>query len=144
MPVAPGLLDLVSAGEMQPAIRTTQFEGLFLLARGTLPSDGAEVIRGGRMLALLGELANHFDLVIIDTPPVLAVADAVMLGAIADAVILVIRAGKTARAEAAHVLQQFAAVNAPVAGAVLNDPTGATENQGEYSYSTYEYSGVSQ
>lgn len=144
MPVAPGLLDLLQKGELPPAIRSTQFEGLFLLARGTLPTNGTEVIRSGRMLALLGELANHFDLVIIDTPPVLAVADAVMLGAVADAVILVIRAGRTPRAEAAHVLQQFAAVGAPVAGAVLNDPSGETESQGEYAYRKYEYSSVAQ
>jgi len=144
LPIAPGLLDMLPESGRLPAIRSTQIEGLFLLTRGTAPENGAEVLRSGRMLALLEELSDHFDLIIIDTPPVLAVADAVMLGAVADAVVLVIRAGRTERGEVQHVVQQFTAVGAPLAGAVLNDPSGATEEQGEYTYRTYEYAGIAQ
>ena len=68
----------------------------------------------------------------MDTPPLLAASDAAVLGAAADGVLLVLRAGQTDRDAAQQARQQLAAVGARLIGAVLNDPTGQTEQYGGY------------
>ena len=81
---------------------------------------------------------ERFDLVILDTPPVLATADAGILGSLADGVLLVVRAGQTDRSAAQRAYQQLAQGGARVVGAVLNDPKGEVSQYGDYYY-PYEY-----
>jgi receptor protein-tyrosine kinase len=78
-------------------------------------------MRGDQMLNILRSLVDQFDVVILDAPPTLAVADASILAAIADGVLVVVRAGRTSRTEAQRTLQQLETVGARVVGAVLND-----------------------
>jgi Mrp family chromosome partitioning ATPase len=90
------------------------------------------------MRVLLQELAKSFDLVILDTPPVLATADAGILGSIADGVLLVVRAGHTDRVAAKRAQQQLVYAGARIVGTVLNDPGGEVSQYGDYYY-PYDY-----
>jgi Mrp family chromosome partitioning ATPase len=124
-------------------IRPTKVRGLSLLACGALPTNASNVLSGLRMRVLLQELAQSFDLVILDTPPVLATADAGILASLADGVLLVIRAGQTDRTAAKRAHQQLVNVGARVVGTVLNDPGGELPQYGDYYY-PYDYAAESE
>lgn len=120
----PGLSELL-LGELaaEQVIRKTGVERLTLLAAGAPPRLSAtDLLDGGIMRSLIDALSADFDMVILDTPPVLATVNAAVLGTQVDGVILVVRAGQTDRDAARQALQQLAAVGANVLGAVLNDP----------------------
>jgi succinoglycan biosynthesis transport protein ExoP len=105
-------------------------DGLWTL--GTRAADGnpTELLAGQRMRAVFAELSKRFDLVLIDSPPVLPVADAMILSGYADAVLLIVAAGQTRRAELRRTMGKLAQAGAPVVGAVLNKAAA----QDEYSY----------
>jgi capsular exopolysaccharide synthesis family protein len=131
---APGLTDIL-AGRVTTAeaIQATGVEQLFVLPSGTREPRPGEVVKSARMQGLLDEVAKSFDVVIIDTPPVMAVADALILGALADGVLFVVRAGITSRELLRDAVQQLETVGAHVIGTVLNDPAGeATTYVGQY------------
>lgn len=131
-----GLTD--SGRPVTDVIRPTNVRGLSLLTCGALPTNPSGLLSGVRMRALLQELAKSFDLVILDTPPVLATADAGILGSLADGVLLVVRAGQTDRVAAKRAHQQLVNVGARVVGTVLNDPGGEVSQYGDYYY-PYDY-----
>ncbi len=83
------------------------------------------------MRSLVDDLAKRFDIVLIDSPPVLPVADALILSGYADAVLLVVAAGSTRRAELRRAAEKLAQASAPVVGAVLNKAT-AQDGYGYY------------
>lgn len=132
----PGVTEL-AMGIAAPAdaIRTTHVDGLMILPSGNLPPNPAELLGSARMKALLEKLSAGFDLVILDTPPMVAATDASVLGAAADGVVLVVRAGRTDRNLGQHAVQQLASVGARVVGAVLNDPDAEVPRYSGY----YQY-----
>jgi capsular exopolysaccharide synthesis family protein len=158
-PRSPGLLDLLAPGKeagsevrslsladigdgsgdpVGHVVRTTPFRGLSLLTCGTLPTNASNLLSGVRMRSLLKVLTERFDLVVLDTPPVLATADAGILGSLTDGVLLVVRAGQTDKAAAQRATSQLAGSGARVLGVVLNDPKGEVSQFGDYYY-PYEY-----
>lgn len=138
IPRTPGLTDVaLGTATLEDAVRATAVEGLSVLAAGTLPPNPAEFVGGGRMQALLGEIAERYDIVIVDTPPVLAAADAAVLASRADGTVIVLRAGQTGRGAAQHAVRQLNTVGARMLGAVVNDPDGQAPRSGYY----YQYSG---
>lgn len=137
----PGLTQfMLGHSTLADVIRQTPVEGLSVLPSGTLPPNPSELLGGDRMRDTLRTLAEHFDLLILDTPPLLAAADAAVLGTRADGVLLVVRAGGTERGAAQQALQQLAAVGAHVVGAVLNDPDAKVPQYG--GYYQYDYYGA--
>jgi capsular exopolysaccharide synthesis family protein len=105
-------------------------DGLWTLGTRAAEGNPTELLAGPRMRAVVAELSQRFDLVLIDSPPVLPVADAMILSAYVDAVLLVVAAGQTRRAELRRTVDKLAQAGAPVVGAVLNKVAG----QDEYGY----------
>lgn len=137
----PGLTEVLARqGTLEEAIRPTQVEGLHILPAGTLVPNISELLGGAGMRAVLAELSGRYDLVVVDTPPVLAAADAEILGVQTDAVLLVVRAGQTDRQPAQYAVQQLRAIGARVVGTVLNDPEEKVADYGRYTY-YYDYYG---
>ncbi len=95
--------------------------GLDVLPCGPVPPNPAELLHTAAFQRLLAEMALTYDRVIIDSPPVGVVADAVVIGTQVDGVLVVLRAGKTSRDAARQAVRQLQDVNAPIFGAVLND-----------------------
>jgi capsular exopolysaccharide synthesis family protein len=93
---------------------------LLVLPAGSLPPNPAELLGSQRMATVLAELAARCDIVIIDTPPVLPVTDAVVLGAQADATLVVARWGKAQRVLVDDAAKRLRGVGAFVVGSVLN------------------------
>jgi Mrp family chromosome partitioning ATPase len=111
---------------------------LHVLTSGTRSSDPTQVLGPGRMGSLLERLANEFDWVIVDSPPLNVVADASLLSTTGAAVVLVARAGVTPADGLRYAVEQLRAVRARVAGTVLN---GIDKHEASYdnAYSFYEY-----
>jgi tyrosine-protein kinase Etk/Wzc len=143
LPRAPGLMELLRASSdpdaPQPrAIRETPVARLSVLTCGALPVNAANLLSGTRMRILLRELQEQFDIIVLDTPPVLATADASIVASLTDGVLLVVRAGTTDKNAAQRAYQQLSNVGARVVGTVLNDPGGEVAKEGDYYY-PYDY-----
>ncbi len=132
-----GLSTVLKAAEQLDTVETTATDvpGLFLLPSG--PADPAlgNLLHSPRFPELLAKLRQAFDIVLIDTPPVLLVADARVAGAHADGALLVIRAGDTSREAAGAARRRLEDDSIPILGAVLNgwDPSAGTH----YGYRSY-------
>jgi capsular exopolysaccharide synthesis family protein len=119
------------------AIHSSGVPGLdLLLASRSVPRAG-EYLAGSEMKQLIDEISQEYDMVILDTSPLLVAADATVLGAIADGVLLVVRTTRTDREALQQAVHQLSLVGAHVVGTVLNDPEGAV---GKYSNYYYDYS----
>ncbi len=110
---------------------------LTLLASGPLPPNPSELLSSRRTVEVLSMLQAQFDIVLIDSPPVLPVTDALVLSGRVDATLLVAVAGATTRKEAARAVELLRQVDAPLLGAVLNGVD--TEGSYGYSYQYYRY-----
>lgn len=102
------------------AIQATKQARLSLIVAGQELSEAGGLIGSDTMKSLLHTLALHADYVIIDSPPLLAVADALVLSTLVDSVVLVARAGASRRRQVDQALRSLKEVNANVAGIVLN------------------------
>ena len=116
-----GLVNVLAGGE-DPAqtIVPTSVAGLSLLPCGPAPPNPSELLASERMRELARRARTRFDIVVIDTPPVLAVTDAVLIGALADGVVLCLRAHKVLRDEARACRDRLALAEIKVLGTVLN------------------------
>jgi capsular exopolysaccharide synthesis family protein len=122
--------------DLNGLLQQTSVPGLRLLTTGPLPPNPSELLGSRRMRALEEALGAQADLVIYDTPPVMALADAATLGSRLDGVLMVISAGETRREMARRAMLALQHVNAHVVGALLNrmpsEPSG-------YYYYYYQY-----
>lgn len=119
---AVGLSDAI-AGEvaLDAAIRPTPSANVSLLATGTIPPNPAELLGSERFQRLLAEVAGRYDVVLLDTPPVLAVTDGALVARHAGVNLLVVRAGKHPMREIAAALRQLGRSGVRVGGMVMND-----------------------
>jgi capsular exopolysaccharide synthesis family protein len=112
---------------------------LWLLASGPLPPNPAELVNGRRIQEVFSALRQMFDLVLIDSPPVLPVTDAVLLAKDADATLLVVAAGRTRRGDLQRAAERLAQVNSRTVGVVLNEISRQTVGYGEYRHAYGAY-----
>ncbi len=105
-------------------------KGLWTVGTRAANGNPTELLAGQQMREVISELSGRFDLVLVDSPPVLPVADAMILSGYVDAVLLVVAAGQTRRAELRRTVEKLARTSAPVVGVVLNKATA----QNEYGY----------
>ena len=124
--------------EVPEADLLTPIEGipnLWLLSSGTRPHNPSELLSSGRMKELLARFQQAFGYVVIDTPPINAVTDALILASGADATILVVEQNRTTIPDLRHAVHSLQQVGANIAGVVLNKLKAGSE---EYHYS-YRY-----
>jgi len=104
-----------------PLIVETEVPGLCLLSSGAAVSNASNLLYSPRLAELLRAVRGEFDYVLVDTPPMLQLADARIISQHCDTVILVVRAGKTSRDSARAASQKFRQDGTPVLGVILND-----------------------
>lgn len=112
---------LVGETSMQDAVESSDVENLDLISCGPIPPNPSELLGSKRMQFFIEEAKQHYDVVIFDMPPVLAVTDAQVMSNFVDGVILVVRSKRTENEAANKALDALESVNANVLGAVLND-----------------------
>jgi capsular exopolysaccharide synthesis family protein len=117
------------------AIKRTVHKNLFFMSSGPLPPNAADLLVGSRLLSLLTRGLEVFDLVVIDGPPVLGLADAPLLSAAVNATIFVIAAGQTRIGPARIALKRLEASRTPIIGAVVTKFDAKAANYGyDYGY----------
>ena len=98
----------------------TDVNGLYFMPSGPLPPNPAELLAGPKMLSLLSTASEKVDAVIVDSPPILGLADAPLLASIASGTLLVIATGSTRRSAAKAALKRLHFARARIVGAVMN------------------------
>ena len=136
----PGLSRYLSSN-MDPAeiVRPTEILNLQLISSGPLPANPIELLTSERMDALIAYLRQHFDFILFDTPPVLAVSDALAMGPMADAIVLVARGGQTPVPALKQAKQKLDAHKLKCLGVILNG-VDLLEQDGYYARQYYHYS----
>jgi tyrosine-protein kinase Etk/Wzc len=133
-----GLSELISEQlELTKAIRTVPGTGnLFFISRGKVPPNPSELLMHPNFLALLERLKPRFDMIVIDSPPILAVTDAAVIGHHVGTTLLVVRFGLNQAREIALARQRFEQNGVSIKGAIFN----AVEKRsaGYYAYAYYE------
>ncbi len=138
-----GLTNLL-AGEAQAVDVTvaTSVPGLYVMTSGPLPPNPAELLASAKMASLLTLAAEKFDLVIIDGPPVLGLADAPLLGNLAEATLLVVEYAATRRGFANDAIKRLRSARTRLLGAVLTKAEAHVRGYG-YHQNYYDYEGAS-
>lgn len=111
---------LISNFECLEHVQPSRQESLDVLAAGPIPPNPAELLGSKRMKQLLQEAVEAYDIVLIDTPPTIAVTDSSVLAQIVDGVVLIISSGEVSRDYALRAKEQLEKVGAKIIGAVLN------------------------
>jgi succinoglycan biosynthesis transport protein ExoP len=106
--------------EVKRSIQETSVKDFYLLPRGTLPPNPADLLMSERMCDLLSELRTSFDVIVIDSPPIIAVSDAAVLATRCDGVVLVFDGQKTTTQSARRALEVLDKVGARILGVILN------------------------
>ncbi len=114
----------------------TQHSNLWLLPSGPLPPNPADLLSTGRIRKVIAEAGERFDLIIIDGPPTIGLADAPLLAAATGKVLFVVESGKTRTRAAIEALNRLEATGTHVLGVAL---TKAVSRVGGYGYSRYGY-----
>jgi succinoglycan biosynthesis transport protein ExoP len=124
---------------LEDVVLRTQVENLFFLPSGLLPADSAGLLNSQRMVDLIAEVKSRFDLVLIDSPPILGVSDASVLANLADMTIIVVQHRKLPRHMLMRVKQSVENVGGKVVGVVLNNVDLRSDAQYQYYTSYYTY-----
>jgi capsular exopolysaccharide synthesis family protein len=141
-PRGPGLSEFLigDVADLESIIHTTKVKNLSIMTAGGLPPNPSELLGSNAMSKLVDRLEKEYDIVLFDSPPIVAVTDASMISGELDAIALVVKAGQTERSAVDRALDTIKNVKAPLIGAILN---GASQESlgGKYAYyySYYNY-----
>lgn len=141
-----GLTNYLAGGEVQPVdiALPTHIPRLFAIPSGPMPPNPAELLASARMVELLALAAEKFDQVILDSPPLLGLADALIIGNLCEGTLLTVEVGHTPRAYAQGAVKRLRAARVPLLGAVLtkmDSRSGADGYYRSYYYHRTDYYG---
>jgi succinoglycan biosynthesis transport protein ExoP len=122
------------------SMQKTKSDGLYIITSGDLPPNPAELLGSDKLAEILNMVAKETDLVILDSPPIVAVTDSAVLAHRVDGVIVVVKPGVTKLAAARQAVDQLQRVGANVLGVVLNDVDFGQSRYRYYQYKGYDYS----
>ncbi|MEZ6937139.1 polysaccharide biosynthesis tyrosine autokinase [Aeromonas sp. S12(2024)] len=131
---------LAGQTELTHVVSQTGFDGLDFVCRGAVPPNPSELLMHPRFKALLDWASEHYDFVIVDSPPILAVTDAAIVGQHVGASLLVARFAKTAVKEVEVAIRRFEQNGVAIKGVLLNAvEKKASSYYGNYGYYQYSY-----
>ena len=136
-----GLSDLFVQNQvnLDGAVQKTEIQNYYALTSGSLPPNPSELLGSGKMVDIIHQLEDQAELVVIDTPPVLAVTDACVLAPRVDGVLLIIKPGVTKLAACKQAIEQLRHVGAKILGVVLNEIEIKRSRYYYYHYRGYYY-----
>ncbi len=135
-----GLTNYLAGGEVHPAdiTRPTLIANLFAIPSGPLPPNPAELLSSGRMVELLTLAAEKFDQVVLDSPPLLGLADGLIIGNLCEGALLTVEMGSTPRGYVQGAFKRLREARVPVLGTLLTKLE--TQLGGYHSYYYYQAS----
>lgn len=140
LPIKPGLSDyLTGNADLLSIIKRTTMPHLYCLPAGTTPVNPAELLASPRMKETIELLSQRFDYIIVDSPPLFGIADALILSTVVKGVILVVHGGRTPREMVQRAFKSLLDLNATVLGAVLNNVDVRSNGYPYYYHYNYYY-----
>lgn len=149
IPNAPGLTNYLGASvnsraaqkvDLFSIIHPTEYKNLSVIASGSIPPNPAEILGSEPMADFLKEVAEHFDYIIIDTPPINVVSDALPVIRESDGVVVVVRSNASTHPELQKALDSLKFIDAKILGFVVNYETEKKSKYGCYGkYGYYKY-----
>ncbi|MFM0198504.1 polysaccharide biosynthesis tyrosine autokinase [Paraburkholderia fungorum] len=135
----PGLSELLSGHEAASLLNRDVLPGLDVIVKGALPQNPAELLANGRLDLALKSLASQYDVVIVDTPPVLAVTDATIVGKCAATTLLAVRHGRHPMHEIAASAKRLRTGGVSLKGILFTDVPSRKIGYGAYNSGYYAY-----
>lgn len=118
---------------IEDAVQKTNVENIWLIPSGPIPPNPSELLNSEKMKGMMDELKRGYDVVMLDTAPMLAVVDGVIISSLGDSTVFIIQAGKTTRKPFLQAVEELKRAKAKVIGVVFNE----VKAKGEGYYSPY-------
>ena len=118
-------------------VKPTDINNLFAVTSGIIPPNPSELLGSQRMADLINDLEKEWDMILFDSPPLVAVTDATMVSKAIDCIVIVVKVGQTDKKAFEHTIQSLRNVSAPIQGVVLNAVTHKNSYGSYYYY--YQY-----
>lgn len=125
---------LTKTAALDDVIQSTSVPNLFAIPSGAIPPNPSELVGSKSLLQTIEQLKKMFDIILIDSPPVLALTDAQLIAAACDGVILVADSGRVKRTELNTAKERLEFVNAKILGVVLNNVKRRSSDKSYYYY----------
>ncbi|WP_168398299.1 polysaccharide biosynthesis tyrosine autokinase [Acinetobacter indicus] len=140
LPTQPGLAEYLNGqADLSQVVKATEVAGLDVIARGKSPANPSELLSTAQFTAMLNQLSEQYDHILIDTPPILAVTDGIIISQHAGVNLVIARYAKTQMKELELTLNRFEQAGVKVNGIILNDIQRSSAGYGYgYNYS-YAY-----
>jgi len=135
----PGITNYLSGAtdDFNSLIQKTAIENLSVVTSGIIPPNPSELLGSKRMSNLVAKLESEWDMILFDSPPLVAVTDATMVSKEIDQIIIVVKVGQTDKKAFSHTINSLRNVNAPLGGVILNAVTHKNSYGSYYYY--YQY-----
>ena len=135
----PGITNFLSGDidDFSLIIKKTEINNLFAVTSGIIPPNPSELLGSSKMRELIDSLEKEWDIILFDSPPLVAVTDATMVSKAIDKIIIVVKVGSTDKKAFEHTIQNLKNVDAPIGGIVLNAVTQKNRYGSYYYY--YQY-----
>ncbi|KVO38743.1 exopolysaccharide biosynthesis protein [Burkholderia ubonensis] len=136
----PGLSELLSdQSPLEDAIRETPVQGLSFIGAGTRPPNPSELLMSARLPQYLEGLGKRYDVVLVDSPPVLAVTDATIFGRMAGSTFLVLRSGMHTEGEIGDAIKRLRTAGVDLQGGIFNGVPPKARGYGRGYAAVHEY-----
>ncbi|MBQ6431521.1 MAG: CpsD/CapB family tyrosine-protein kinase [Oscillospiraceae bacterium] len=132
-----GLSEYLAGLTSEARLRPTDIDELSIMTAGQIPPNPAELLGSKQMDVLLDYARQHFDYVIIDTPPVNIVTDSTVIAGKITGYIMVVQSGKNHMQDVSEAVHQIEEMNGNIVGMILNDPENTTAAHYSYRYNKY-------
>ena len=135
----PGITNYLAGhvDDFSSLVQKTGIENLYVVTSGVIPPNPSELLGSEKMNKLIESLEHKWDILLFDSPPLVAVTDATMVSKSIDKIIIVVKVGQTDKRAFEHTIQNLRNVNAPIGGVVLN-AVSQKNSYGSYYY-YYQY-----
>jgi len=137
---SPGLTSFLSSNsDLKSIINTTDIDNLEIITSGVIPPNPSELLDSKKMIDFINEVKDDFDVILFDSPPLVAVTDAFVLMKYIDQFILVVRPGRTERGALERVISSTQQSNMDITGVVMNAMSEEHSYGSGYYYNYYQY-----
>jgi len=130
---------LAGKNSFEEVVQMTSIDNVWTIPSGPHPPNPAELLNSRRMKELLALAKDKFNIVLLDTPPVLAVIDPVIVSSLVDSTVFVVRAGKTTRRPLVRAIEEIRKSKADIIGVVFNEVKIDRQGRGTSFYHYYQY-----
>lgn len=140
LPLQNGLAEFLGGqATASETVRDTKVANLKIIPAGVSPLSASELVSSKGIKALVDSFHQDYDMIILDSPPIIPVSDPLILADIVDGIYLVMKAGSTKKRMAKHAIEMLNEKSAKIVGAIINNSTNVMPYYYDYSYYGKKY-----